>query len=382
MSYYDSVTTTSIWRCSQPLTGVFGQNRNKGDEELLRLIGLCNSHKNNVQNTVLIHDSRPKTNAYANRAKGGGFEDSGAGKNYPNCKIMFADIDNIHKVTDVYKNLCTFSFDMEKKLKEFEEHEKLRDPQQLILMLDKTDYRYMLQMILIGVNDVLAAMTSQHFENVVVHCSDGWDRTSQISSTSQLLLDPFYRTFEGFQVLIEKDWLSFGHMFGRRCGHFSATDTGNRSQVFIQWLDTVHQLWHQMPSLFEFSTELLLFLAENLFNCKYGTFLLNNCRERQETKIHERTLSIWVEVNLRRKEFGNAYYLPVEKQPQKGRITQVPQFAYKDMRIWHEYFYKYTSVPRKLVKGNANYIIHKKTHEQRERVDKLQALLQRTTKLA
>jgi len=36
----------------------------------------------------------------------------------------------------------------------------------------------MLEMILIGANDVVAAMTSQNHENVVVHCSDGWDRTS------------------------------------------------------------------------------------------------------------------------------------------------------------------------------------------------------------
>lgn len=36
--------------------------------------------------------------------------------------------------------------------------------------------------------------------SVVVHCSDGWDRTAQVCSLSALLLDPFYRTVQGFQV--------------------------------------------------------------------------------------------------------------------------------------------------------------------------------------
>lgn len=39
---------------------------------------------------------------------------------------------------------------------------------------------------------------------VLIHCSDGWDRTAQLSSLAQLMLDPFYRTIDGFRVLVEK----------------------------------------------------------------------------------------------------------------------------------------------------------------------------------
>lgn len=49
--------------------------------------------------------------------------------------------------------------------------------------------------------------------SVVVHCSDGWDRTAQLTSLAMLMLDGYYRTIRGFEVLVEKEWLSFGHRF-------------------------------------------------------------------------------------------------------------------------------------------------------------------------
>ena len=36
--------------------------------------------------------------------------------------------------------------------------------------------------------------------SVLVHCSDGWDRTAQVCSVASVLLDPYYRTLRGLMV--------------------------------------------------------------------------------------------------------------------------------------------------------------------------------------
>jgi hypothetical protein len=75
--------------------------------------------------------------------------------------------------------------------------------------------------ILDGAGLITRQIGLQH-SHVLIHCSDGWDRTSQLSALSQLCLDPYYRTIEGFIVLVEKDWLSFGHRFRQRSGFLSS----------------------------------------------------------------------------------------------------------------------------------------------------------------
>ena len=39
-----------------------------------------------------------------------------------------------------------------------------------------------------------------------------------MTSLAMLLLDPYYRTVDGFAVLIEQEWCSFGHRWQTRCG--------------------------------------------------------------------------------------------------------------------------------------------------------------------
>lgn len=59
-----------------------------------------------------------------------------------------------------------------------------------------------------------------------------------------MLIDPYFRTLKGFEVIIEKEWVSFGHQFDKRCGHFQPEDYeyDERSQIMVQFLDCTFQL--------------------------------------------------------------------------------------------------------------------------------------------
>ena len=113
--------------------------------------------------------------------------------------------------------------------------------------VDKSQYHYRISdsKWLQYISDLLsgAVYIAQHLERgdpVLRHCSDGWDRTAQLSCLSQLLLDPYYRTIEGFRDLINKDWIEFGHMFGIR----NSADNSDSSPIFLQFLDAGNCLIH------------------------------------------------------------------------------------------------------------------------------------------
>lgn len=42
----------------------------------------------------------------------------------------------------------------------------------------------------------LVSAVEHEAKPVLVHCSDGWDRTPQIVALAELMLDPYYRTLE------------------------------------------------------------------------------------------------------------------------------------------------------------------------------------------
>uniref|UniRef100_A0A3Q3WUV5 phosphatidylinositol-3,5-bisphosphate 3-phosphatase n=1 Tax=Mola mola TaxID=94237 RepID=A0A3Q3WUV5_MOLML len=226
---------------------------------------------------LLILDARSYAAAVANRAKGGGCE---CPEYYPNCEVVFMGMANIHSIRKSFQSLrflCT----------------QMPDPANWLSALESTKWLQHLSLLLKAALLVVHAVDRDH-RPVLVHCSDGWDRTPQIVALSKLLLDPYYRTIEGFQVLVETEWLDFGHKFADRCGHGeNSEDLNERCPVFLQWLDCVHQLQRQFPCSFEFNEAFLVKLVQHTYSCLFGTFLCNSGKEREDRHIQERTCSVW-----------------------------------------------------------------------------------------
>ncbi|CAH8595125.1 unnamed protein product [Dicrocoelium dendriticum] len=129
---------------------------------------------------------------------------------------------------------------------------------------------------------------------VLVQSSQGCDRALVVASLIQIILDPYSRTYEGFQILIERYWIQAGHPFTDRCSHsaFSPLTSGSHSPTFLLFLDCIWQLWQQYPNCFQFTDELLCALSQHVYDSEFGTFLGNNMKERDELNIESSTTSI------------------------------------------------------------------------------------------
>lgn len=164
---------------------------------------------------------------------------------------------------------------------------------------------------------------------VLVHCTDGWDRTPQICALAQILLDPYFRTIEGFQVLIEKDWCAFGHKFGDRLGQGNPSGLSERSPIFAQFIDCVWQLKIQFPHEFEFNDSFLHTVRYHSTSCRFGTFLFRNDRERRRYHLRKRTISLWTFINSNMQAYRNPTFHPVINYMQ-------PHVAERALSIWRE----------------------------------------------
>ena len=367
-----------------------------------------------AQQRNMIVDARPTLNALAMQTIGAGSEDM---SNYKFATKAYLGIDNIHVMRDSLQKVI----------------DALKDSDLTPLgpnrdSLQKSNWLKHIGLILDGVGLIARQVGLQH-SHVLIHCSDGWDRTSQLSSLSQICLDPYYRTIEGFIILVEKDWLSFGHMFKHRSGFLSsekwfqvegerisranedvegkdqastaisgaqktfenaflsakgffsnarhndsreslnvdseADAAGNESEsqparriisgsskkekdkvltkvketspVFHQFLDATYQLMYQHPTRFEFTERFLRRLLYHLYSCQYGTFLLDNEKDRREAGLNTKTRSVWDYFLSRKKEFANPKYDSVVDDNVRGKERLIFPRS-EELRWWNELF--------------------------------------------
>ncbi|KAF8586562.1 phosphatases II [Ramaria rubella] len=382
----------TITRASQPLVGLTN-NRSVQDEKLIEAI--FQSHHSpespfsdakvyGATATNLITDARPTTNAMATFAKGAGTENM---DHYKDAKKVYLGVDNIHVMRDSLAKVIEALREADINAAALQSMDPSRPLPTESVFLDRQALRRSgwLRYISALLDGTLLVVRNIHVNSshVLIHCSDGWDRTAQLSSLAQLCLDPFYRTIRGFEILIEKDWLSFGHRFLDRCGHLSSEkffltagtndNTGSAdaaqaflasvqnkftpqhhlketSPVFHQFLECVRQIQRQHPTRFEFNQRFLERLHYHLYACQFGTFLYNNEQARRAgddsgRPASECTVSAWdwfnspeelkKNINL---EYDASLDDPKSRLPGANMGVLFPNP--KDVRFWHELYGK------------------------------------------
>jgi hypothetical protein len=137
------------------------------DEIMMSEIGKsANNAKTVINNSrVVIYDARPKLNAQANKyIKNGGFEDV---KYYRNCDIIFCDIENIHEVSKCFRKM----YDI------IDDHKNYNTLSSFQPLIEASGYNQMISRVLKATNMAVETLMQKKM-NILVHCSDGWDRTA------------------------------------------------------------------------------------------------------------------------------------------------------------------------------------------------------------
>mmetsp|Transcript_35675 Transcript_35675/g.72716 ORF Transcript_35675/g.72716 Transcript_35675/m.72716 type:complete len:885 (+) Transcript_35675:54-2708(+) len=326
----------SIWRSSQPKVGVQGKQCPE-DEALLAMAAAAGARQHNGAPLIHIVDCRPMTSARANALTGHGTENSA---NYTAARVTFCNMENIHSIREAYQRVERLALSLATS----------RLDASWGQLVEESKWLYH-QRLLLAASHQVARLVSEREEPVLVHCSHGWDRTSQVSALAQLFLDPFYRTFDGFPVLVEKEFCAMGHPFQLRLAHGESPETrdGNQmSPIFLQFLDAVWQLCRTFPTHFEFNPRFLLCIAENLASCRFGTFLVSCERDRQEASLRTKTVSIWSYLRLNRSSFESLAYqrkpagIRMVTDPKEGAFLPPVSVLLRSVVLWSDWFLRWS----------------------------------------
>lgn len=340
---------SAIFRSSQPRVGIMS-NSCAADGSLLRAI-----HSTNKGSPVLyILDCRPWKNAIANMVGGAGFESTEAYKDFS--KMEFLDIENIHVMIRSRARLGA-AIHQNRKGNSVENLDL-----QWLQNLAASGWMSHVRLVIKGAVSVIEKIHEEGC-SVLLHCSDGWDRTAQVSALAQLCLDSHYRTVDGFITLIQKDWLSFGHNFHTR-GGFGQPDeqNGKRSPVFEQFIDALFQVLIQYPTAFEFTTDFLRVILQQFYSCRFGTFIYNSQKERDENHVATKTACLWTylkEFHIHRHKFYNHFYLRTDE-------VLKPKYSLKILRFWAEYYLEHA--PENYCSGARKPILEVNAQESMEKV--------------
>ncbi|OQR93428.1 myotubularin-like [Achlya hypogyna] len=272
--------SASLWRCAQPKRGIF--NAQSSDDELMLLLIAQTNHINQL---VWIVDCRPELNARANNLKGGGTESS----SIRHATVTFMDIANIHAMRDSLDGVRTLLLSQNPDM-DMVWHARV----------EETKWLFHVRRVLSTAIQTANAIHNTA-QTVVVHCSDGWDRTAQ-------------------------EWIKAGHKFEDRIGAGKAENDEN-SPVFLQFLDCVWQLLRQYPTYFEFNATALSCIFEHAISGRFGTLLCNCERERQQLNVAGRTPSLWSYMLRRRPTFLNPFFRPFAPEHHGGDRALIPPLS-------------------------------------------------------
>ncbi|XP_014896741.1 myotubularin-related protein 7a [Poecilia latipinna] len=343
LSYYSKENHAAICRSSQPLSGFSA--RCLEDEQMLEAILRSNPRSD----FMYVVDTRPKLNAIANRAAGKGYENE---DNYSNIKFQFMGIENIHVMRNSQQKMLEVC--------------ELRSPSMSDFLEGLESSGWLKHIKAVLDTGVFIAKAVAEGISVLVHCSDGWDRTAQVCSVACVLLDPYYRTLKGLMVLIEKDWVSFGHKFTQRCNHL-AGDPKEVSPIVDQFLECVWQLMEQFPCAFEYNENLLITVHSHIYSCQFGNFIGNNQQERRELRVHEKTHSLWSYLWTNRAEFINPLYRQNHSQSQGLLRPSTAPYCFKFWRGLYNRFDRGMH-PRQSVEDYLR-VIREETQQLEEQLD-------------